>query len=181
MLPKRSKLWMGQTLKAKSLEQHLVRYTILYTTCNLTTFYTLLGTTKYCSYFLKGQNCANVGCQFLHENGEDAEAYLKEEARLYQYVFASLFIASCLLIIINAFHTSLVNDMKRASILPSNRALQNTWPNLLEYLPLLLLHGTHHYFYSQRLLLLTIHNHYSTGPNQHQAPATPPTRTFTTQ
>ncbi|KAJ3303193.1 transcriptional repressor general negative regulator of transcription subunit 4 [Kappamyces sp. JEL0829] len=42
------------------------------------------GTTKYCSYFLKGQNCQNIGCQFLHENGEDAEAYLKEEARLYK-------------------------------------------------------------------------------------------------
>jgi hypothetical protein len=44
------------------------------------------GTTKYCSYFLKGQACQNIGCQFLHENGEDAEAYLKEESRLYQYV-----------------------------------------------------------------------------------------------
>jgi hypothetical protein len=41
------------------------------------------GTTKYCSYFLKGQPCQNIGCQFLHENGEDAEAYLKEESRLY--------------------------------------------------------------------------------------------------
>ncbi|KAI8896056.1 hypothetical protein BC833DRAFT_599074 [Globomyces pollinis-pini] len=40
------------------------------------------GTTKYCSYFLKGQTCQNVGCQFLHESGEDAEQYLKEEARL---------------------------------------------------------------------------------------------------
>ncbi|KAJ3269961.1 transcriptional repressor general negative regulator of transcription subunit 4 [Terramyces sp. JEL0728] len=39
------------------------------------------GTTKYCSYYLKGQPCQNVGCQFLHESGEDAEAYLKDEAK----------------------------------------------------------------------------------------------------
>lgn len=42
------------------------------------------GTTKYCSYFLKNLPCQNIGCQFLHENGEDAEAYLKEESRLYK-------------------------------------------------------------------------------------------------
>jgi hypothetical protein len=42
------------------------------------------GTTKYCSYYLKGQPCQNIGCQFLHESGEDADAYLKEESRLYR-------------------------------------------------------------------------------------------------
>ena len=45
------------------------------------------GTTKYCSYYLKGQPCQNIGCQFLHENGEDAESFLKEESRLYKYYF----------------------------------------------------------------------------------------------
>ena len=44
------------------------------------------GTTKYCSYYLKGQPCQNIGCQFLHESGEDAESFLKEESRLYKYV-----------------------------------------------------------------------------------------------
>ena len=41
------------------------------------------GTTKYCSYFLKGMSCQNIGCQFLHESGEDAESFLREENRLY--------------------------------------------------------------------------------------------------
>ncbi|KAH9270652.1 hypothetical protein BASA83_007261 [Batrachochytrium salamandrivorans] len=37
------------------------------------------GTTKYCSYFLKNQPCQNVGCQFLHEPGEEADTYVKDE------------------------------------------------------------------------------------------------------
>ena len=37
------------------------------------------GTTKYCSFFLKGQQCMNGGCQFLHEPGEEADSYTKDE------------------------------------------------------------------------------------------------------
>lgn len=37
------------------------------------------GTTKYCSYYLKSQPCQNVGCQFLHETGEEADTYGKDE------------------------------------------------------------------------------------------------------
>ncbi|KAI8929136.1 RING/Ubox like zinc-binding domain-containing protein [Entophlyctis helioformis] len=37
------------------------------------------GTTKYCSYFLKNQPCQNVGCQFLHEPGEEADSFVKDE------------------------------------------------------------------------------------------------------
>jgi hypothetical protein len=58
-----------EAVDATSFEQKIIRATF--------------GTTKYCSYFLKGLACQNIGCQFLHENGEDAEAYLKEESRLY--------------------------------------------------------------------------------------------------
>jgi len=38
------------------------------------------GTTKYCSNYLRNVPCANTGCMYLHEPGEDAENYLKEEA-----------------------------------------------------------------------------------------------------
>ncbi|KAI8910941.1 RING/Ubox like zinc-binding domain-containing protein [Gorgonomyces haynaldii] len=37
------------------------------------------GTTKYCSYYLKNQPCQNVGCQFLHETGEEADTFGKDE------------------------------------------------------------------------------------------------------
>ena len=37
------------------------------------------GTTKYCSYYLKSQPCQNVGCQFLHETGEEADTFGKDE------------------------------------------------------------------------------------------------------
>lgn len=37
------------------------------------------GTTKYCSFFLKGQPCQNPGCQYLHEPGEEADSFLKDE------------------------------------------------------------------------------------------------------
>ncbi|KAF9928603.1 transcriptional repressor general negative regulator of transcription subunit 4 [Linnemannia zychae] len=37
------------------------------------------GTTKYCSYYLRGLTCQNPGCMYLHEPGEDADSYSKEE------------------------------------------------------------------------------------------------------
>lgn len=37
------------------------------------------GTTKYCTYYLKGQQCQNPGCSFLHEPGEEADLFAKEE------------------------------------------------------------------------------------------------------
>lgn len=37
------------------------------------------GTTKYCSYFLRGLTCQNPGCMYLHEPGEDISSYTKEQ------------------------------------------------------------------------------------------------------
>lgn len=37
------------------------------------------GTTKYCSSYLRGQPCPNPGCMFLHEPGEEADSYFKNE------------------------------------------------------------------------------------------------------
>ncbi len=39
------------------------------------------GTTKYCSYYLRSQPCQNTLCQYLHEPGEEAESYIREEAK----------------------------------------------------------------------------------------------------
>lgn len=36
------------------------------------------GTTKYCSYFLRGIACPNPGCMYLHEEGETADSFTKE-------------------------------------------------------------------------------------------------------
>lgn len=37
------------------------------------------GTTKYCSYFLRGLTCQNPGCMYLHEPGEDISSFTKEQ------------------------------------------------------------------------------------------------------
>lgn len=48
------------------------------------------GTTKYCAYYLRGQSCQNPGCMYLHEPGDDADSFTKEE--LVGYVLVFLFI-----------------------------------------------------------------------------------------
>ncbi|CAG5120353.1 unnamed protein product, partial [Candidula unifasciata] len=40
---------------------------------------TSLGTTKYCSHFLKGSHCQKADCMYLHELGEEAASFTKEE------------------------------------------------------------------------------------------------------
>ncbi|KAI7822721.1 hypothetical protein BC939DRAFT_178025 [Gamsiella multidivaricata] len=37
------------------------------------------GTTKYCTYYLRGMTCQNPNCMYLHEPGEDADSYTKED------------------------------------------------------------------------------------------------------
>ena len=37
------------------------------------------GTTKYCSAYLRGENCANRSCMFLHEPGEANESYSRAD------------------------------------------------------------------------------------------------------
>jgi len=38
-----------------------------------------LGTTKYCSHFMKNQNCPKNDCMYLHELGDEAASFTKEE------------------------------------------------------------------------------------------------------
>lgn len=37
------------------------------------------GTTKYCSYFLRGLTCTNAGCMYLHDEGDLPDSFTKEE------------------------------------------------------------------------------------------------------
>ncbi|KAE8374715.1 hypothetical protein BDV26DRAFT_295703 [Aspergillus bertholletiae] len=37
------------------------------------------GTTKYCSSFLRNEQCHNRNCTFLHETGEDSESYSRQD------------------------------------------------------------------------------------------------------
>ncbi|XP_048779946.1 CCR4-NOT transcription complex subunit 4-like isoform X2 [Ostrea edulis] len=41
-----------------------------------------LGTTKYCSHFLKGAQCQKQDCMYLHELGEEAASFTKEEMQM---------------------------------------------------------------------------------------------------
>ncbi|BFZ05233.1 hypothetical protein BsWGS_08273 [Bradybaena similaris] len=43
------------------------------------TLKTSLGTTKYCSHFLKGSHCQKSDCMYLHEMGEEAASFTKDE------------------------------------------------------------------------------------------------------
>lgn len=45
----------------------------------LSPFSATYGTTKYCSFYLKSQPCQNPGCQYLHEPGEEADSFVREE------------------------------------------------------------------------------------------------------
>lgn len=38
-----------------------------------------LGTTKYCSHFLKNQQCPKTDCMYLHELGDEAASFTKED------------------------------------------------------------------------------------------------------
>ena len=37
------------------------------------------GTTKYCTSYLRNMPCANPGCTYLHEPGEEADSFTKED------------------------------------------------------------------------------------------------------
>lgn len=37
------------------------------------------GTTKYCSFYLRGMACTNAGCMYLHEEGENLDSFTKDE------------------------------------------------------------------------------------------------------
>lgn len=42
-----------------------------------------LGTTKYCSYFLKSMQCPKPECMYLHELGDEAASFTKEEMQVW--------------------------------------------------------------------------------------------------
>lgn len=46
------------------------------------TLKTSLGTTKYCSHFLRSSQCTKPDCMYLHELGEEAASFTKEEMQL---------------------------------------------------------------------------------------------------
>lgn len=43
------------------------------------------GTTKYCSSYLRGQQCPNPHCMFLHEPGEEADSYTRQDLSTIQH------------------------------------------------------------------------------------------------
>lgn len=43
------------------------------------------GTTKYCSSYLRGQTCPNPNCMFLHEPGEEADSYSRQDLSTIQH------------------------------------------------------------------------------------------------
>jgi CCR4-NOT transcription complex subunit 4 len=45
-----------------------------------------LGTTKYCSHFLKGTQCMKPDCMYLHDLGDDAASFTKEEIQQGKHV-----------------------------------------------------------------------------------------------
>ncbi|UZO14160.1 uncharacterized protein OCT59_005628 [Rhizophagus irregularis] len=43
------------------------------------------GTTKYCTYYLRSMVCQNPNCMYLHEPGEEADSYTKEDLASVKY------------------------------------------------------------------------------------------------
>jgi len=46
------------------------------------------GTTKYCTFYLRGQTCQNPSCMYLHEPGEEIES--KEDLLRYDYFWCMI-------------------------------------------------------------------------------------------
>eukprot|EP01028_Stygiella_incarcerata_P004538 TRINITY_DN2000_c0_g1_i2.p1 TRINITY_DN2000_c0_g1~~TRINITY_DN2000_c0_g1_i2.p1 ORF type:complete len:415 (-),score=133.86 TRINITY_DN2000_c0_g1_i2:38-1282(-) len=47
------------------------------------------GTTKYCSYFLRGIPCTNPECMYLHKYGDDTDTFTKEDMLVREAAFQS--------------------------------------------------------------------------------------------
>ncbi|KAG4300919.1 hypothetical protein PCK1_002996 [Pneumocystis canis] len=45
------------------------------------------GTTKYCSTYLRNQPCPNPNCMYLHEPGEDADSFTREDLSALYFIF----------------------------------------------------------------------------------------------
>eukprot|EP01125_Pyxidicula_operculata_P018386 TRINITY_DN652_c0_g1_i6.p2 TRINITY_DN652_c0_g1~~TRINITY_DN652_c0_g1_i6.p2 ORF type:complete len:802 (-),score=259.50 TRINITY_DN652_c0_g1_i6:3066-5471(-) len=48
------------------------------------------GTTKYCTYFLRGMRCPNPDCMYLHELGNDSDSYTKEDMAQGKHLLSNL-------------------------------------------------------------------------------------------
>lgn len=59
-----------------------------------------LGTTKYCSYFLKNMQCPKPDCMYLHELGDEAASFTKEEMQVSvmngKHIKCSMYIFYCM-------------------------------------------------------------------------------------
>lgn len=96
-----------------------------------------LGTTKYCSHFLKGQQCPKPDCMYLHELGDEAASFTKEEMqqgkhqeyerKLHEHLFSS----------VQNHHVEKPKDgnprrqaASPTQILPLNTNSKDAWPSL---------------------------------------------------
>ncbi|KAK2725200.1 CCR4-NOT transcription complex subunit 4-like isoform X1 [Artemia franciscana] len=101
-----------------------------------------LGTTKYCSHFMKNQSCPKADCMYLHEIGEDSASFTKEDMQLGKHQEYERKLHEVL--IQTSQSTGLINpkDTRRGSTSPqllsssapqlsvSPNAKSGTWPSL---------------------------------------------------
>lgn len=79
-----------------------------------------LGTTKYCSHFLRGTQCPKTDCMYLHELGEEAASFTKEEMQVgkhqeYEQKLLEQYMNSQNTAQNNASHRTVSNSRKKAS------------------------------------------------------------------
>ncbi|QSL66263.1 hypothetical protein MERGE_000640 [Pneumocystis wakefieldiae] len=48
------------------------------------------GTTKYCSTYLRNQPCPNPNCMYLHEPGEEADSFMREDLSTFEHEGSAL-------------------------------------------------------------------------------------------
>ncbi|GAB6028917.1 CCR4-NOT transcription complex subunit 4 [Chamberlinius hualienensis] len=97
-----------------------------------------LGTTKYCSHFLKGQQCPKVDCMYLHELGDDAASFTKEEMqqgkhqeyekKLHEQLFNSMRKQTTSPTNINS--STINNSTTNNSVQETESSTKETWPSL---------------------------------------------------
>ncbi|XP_059168526.1 CCR4-NOT transcription complex subunit 4-like isoform X2 [Physella acuta] len=97
------------------------------------TLKTSLGTTKYCSHFLKGSHCQKNDCMYLHELGEEAASFTKDEMQAGKHQeYEQMLIEQFLNAQNSANNHHIVNNKTKKSVSPQAIENSEVIPSLMD-------------------------------------------------
>ncbi|XP_069759305.1 CCR4-NOT transcription complex subunit 4 isoform X6 [Narcine bancroftii] len=91
-----------------------------------------LGTTKYCSYFLKNMQCPKPDCMYLHELGDEAASFTKEEMQAGKHQeYEQKLLQELYKMNPNFLHQSSSTVDKNKNKVVTQQSNKDAWPSLL--------------------------------------------------